>query len=61
MAAKRDVTHLTDISKGLAEADGTFQRKASTFRSFIEKGGEFEPEKGTHVPVSRSALKALQR
>ncbi|KAI0628529.1 glutathione S-transferase [Trametes polyzona] len=44
MAAKRDVTHLTDISKGLAEADGSFKRKPSSFRGVIEKGGEFEPE-----------------
>lgn len=50
--SKRDVTHLTDISKGLAEADGTFKRKASTFRRFIEKGGEFEPEKGTYCCVA---------
>ncbi|KAL1948842.1 hypothetical protein VTO73DRAFT_10648 [Trametes versicolor] len=55
MAATRDVTHLTDISKGLAEADGSFKRKASTFRRFIEKGGEFEPEKGRyHLYVAYS-------
>ncbi|KAI0641503.1 glutathione S-transferase [Trametes meyenii] len=55
MASKRDVTHLTDISKGLAEADGSFKRKPSTFRQFIEKGGPFEPEKDRyHLYVAYS-------
>ena len=44
--ATRDVTHLSDISKGKMEPDGSFKRKASSFRNFIEKGGEFAPEKG---------------
>ncbi|KAI0355843.1 glutathione S-transferase [Trametes cingulata] len=55
MSKERDVTHLTDISKGLAEADGSFKRKPSTFRDTIEKGGKFEPEKGRyHLYVSYS-------
>ncbi|KAI0717001.1 glutathione S-transferase [Earliella scabrosa] len=53
MATQRDVSKFSDISKGVAEADGTFKRKASSFRRFIEKGGEFEPEKGRyHLYVS---------
>jgi len=28
--------------------DGTFKAKPSTFRNFIEKGGQFEPEKGRY-------------
>ncbi len=43
----RDVTHLTDITtRQQSAADGSFQRPASSFRKSIEKGGEFEPEKG---------------
>jgi putative glutathione S-transferase len=42
----RDTTALTDISKIKPEADGSFKRVASVFRSFIEKGGQFAPEKG---------------
>ncbi|KAJ6570978.1 glutathione S-transferase [Mycena vulgaris] len=49
----RDTTALTDISKIKPEADGSFKRVASTFRSFIEKGGEFAPEKDRyHLYVS---------
>lgn len=48
--ATRDVTHLSDISKGKMEPDGSFKRKASSFRNFIEKGGEFAPEKG-ELPI----------
>ncbi|KAI0331722.1 glutathione S-transferase [Cubamyces sp. BRFM 1775] len=55
MSNQRDVTHLTDISKGLSEADGSFKRKPSTFRGTIEKGGEFEPEKDRyHLYVAYS-------
>ncbi|KAM5543471.1 hypothetical protein V8D89_002722 [Ganoderma adspersum] len=51
--ATRDVTHLSDISKGKTEPDGSFKRKASSFRNFIEKGGEFAPEKDRyHLYVS---------
>ena len=44
--ATRDVSHLSDISKAKPEPDGTFKRKAASFRNFIEKGGKFTPEKG---------------
>jgi len=42
--ATRDTTHLTDISKMKSEADGSFNRVASSFRNFIETGGQFAPE-----------------
>ncbi|KAJ7914256.1 glutathione S-transferase [Mycena leptocephala] len=49
----RDTTALTDISKIKPEADGSFKRVASVFRSFIEKGGQFAPEKDRyHLYVS---------
>ena len=36
----------SDIGKMKTEADGSFKRKASTFRNFITQDGEFTPEKG---------------
>lgn len=42
----KDVSHLSDIGKMPSSSDGSFNRKPSTFRNFIEKGGKFEPEKG---------------
>jgi glutathionyl-hydroquinone reductase len=49
----RDVSHQSDISKMATEGDGSFKRKAATFRNYIEKGGKFEPEKGRyHLYVS---------
>ena len=36
----------SDIGKMKTEADGSFKRKAATFRSFITQDGEFTPEKG---------------
>ena len=63
MTAKRDLTHLTDISKNLATvrgADGSFKRPASSFRQFIEKGGKFAPEKGRyHLYVSYACRKCF--
>ncbi|KAK2461175.1 hypothetical protein APHAL10511_006702 [Amanita phalloides] len=53
MAHARDVSHLTDIGRLNTSADGSFKRQSSNFRSFIEKGGQFEPEKGRyHLYVS---------
>ncbi|PAV15250.1 glutathione S-transferase [Pyrrhoderma noxium] len=53
MATQRDVSVQSDISKMQAEGDGSFKRKPSTFRNFIEKGGKFEPEKDRyHLYVS---------
>jgi len=53
MSSSRDVTAQTDIAKMKTEADGSFVRKASTFRNVIEKGGKFEPEKDRyHLYVS---------
>ncbi|PCH35107.1 glutathione S-transferase [Wolfiporia cocos MD-104 SS10] len=49
----RDVSHLSDINKMTSDNDGSFKRKASSFRNFIEKGGQFAPEKGRyHLYVS---------
>lgn len=49
----RDVSHLSDISKSISEPDGSFNRKPSVFRNFVEKGGQFAPEKGRyHLYVS---------
>ncbi|PCH35131.1 hypothetical protein WOLCODRAFT_139753 [Wolfiporia cocos MD-104 SS10] len=31
------------------DQDGSFKRKASSFRDFIQKGGRFEPEKGRYL------------
>jgi hypothetical protein len=43
---QRDVSHLADISKSKMAEDGSYNRKPSTFRDVIEKGGKYEPEKG---------------
>ncbi|KAJ6584347.1 glutathione S-transferase [Mycena capillaripes] len=49
----RDTTDLSDVSKMKRETDGSFKRVVSTFRSFIEKGGQFAPEKDRyHLYVS---------
>ncbi|KAG8940084.1 S-glutathionyl-(chloro)hydroquinone reductase [Tulasnella sp. 424] len=38
-----------------ASKDGAFRRQASSFRNFIEKGGEFPPEKGRyHLYISHA-------
>ncbi|KAJ7645867.1 glutathione S-transferase [Mycena rosella] len=51
--ATRDTTALTDLSKMKPEADGSFKRAASVFRNFIEKDGQFAPEKDRyHLYVS---------
>ena len=50
MSSSRDVSVQSDITKMKPESDGTFKRKASTFRDTIEKGGKFEPEKGMCKP-----------
>ena len=42
MAAKRDHSDVTAENN----TDGSFKRAPSSFRGKIEKGGEFEPEKG---------------
>ena len=41
-----DTSQQSDIAKMKTEPDGSFKRAASTFRSTIVKGGEFEPEMG---------------
>lgn len=37
----------SDLTKLPIEKDGSFNRKASTFRNFITQDGDFTPEKGT--------------
>ncbi|EPT05681.1 hypothetical protein FOMPIDRAFT_127425 [Fomitopsis schrenkii] len=49
----RDVTHLTDINKMAPEQDGSFNRRPSQFREWIERGGKYAPEKDRyHLYVS---------
>lgn len=48
-SASRDVSGQSDIKKMTTSGDGSFKRKASTFRNTIEKGGKFEPEKGVNI------------
>lgn len=45
-AAARDVSHQSNIAKMRTDGDGSFKRLPSTFRSAVEKGGQFPPEKG---------------
>ncbi|RPD54931.1 glutathione S-transferase [Lentinus tigrinus ALCF2SS1-7] len=53
MSTQRDVSTFSDISKSKTEQDGSFKRKPSSFREFIEKNGRFAPEKGRyHLYVS---------
>ena len=51
----RDVSHLSDIAKSPTEADGSFKRPASSFRNFIQAGGQFPPERGTYTSFPHSA------
>ena len=51
-AMSRDHTNQSDIGKMKTEADGSFNRKPSTFRYTVEKGGKFEPEKGQSIVPS---------
>lgn len=44
--AGRDVTSQSNIHVMKTEADGSFKRKASTFRDFIAKDSQFTPDKG---------------
>jgi putative glutathione S-transferase len=49
----RDVTHLSDVSKIPTDAQGAFKRPPSSFRNFIQAGGQFPPEKDRyHLYVS---------
>jgi glutathionyl-hydroquinone reductase len=45
----RDVSSQSDINVMKVEGDGSFKRAPSSFRNFIQKGGQFPPEKGTSV------------
>jgi glutathionyl-hydroquinone reductase len=46
MATTRDASLQADIAKMKTQPDGSFKRAPSSFRKFIEKGGQFEPVKG---------------
>lgn len=63
MSSTRDVSHLTDITKRPLEPDGTFKRRPTSFRDFIQKGGKYEPEKGKHQPRGflKSGMEAERR
>ncbi|KAF9529789.1 glutathione S-transferase [Crepidotus variabilis] len=41
----KDHTLQSDLAKQKIQPDGSFKRPDSSFRNFIEKGGQFEPEK----------------
>ena len=41
----------TDVAKIKIEADGSWKRPSSTFRNFVEPGGEFPPEKGLETDL----------
>ncbi|KAH8828832.1 glutathione S-transferase [Flagelloscypha sp. PMI_526] len=51
--ASRDVSSQSNIGIMKVEGDGSFKRKASTYRDFITKDGKFAPEAGRyHLYVS---------
>ena len=41
------MSSFSDLSKPKTEPDGSFKRVPSSFRNFIQVGGQFPPEKGT--------------
>jgi hypothetical protein len=47
----------SDISKMKTENDGSFKRKAASFRNFIQEHGEFAPEKGKCLCLSSCSLR----
>jgi hypothetical protein len=46
MSTAKDISSQSDLNKIKTDADGTFKRMPSVFRSTIENGGKFEPEAG---------------
>jgi glutathionyl-hydroquinone reductase len=46
MTTTRDVSRQSGISKTKVEGDGSFKRAPSSFRNWIKKGSQFEPEPG---------------
>lgn len=52
---------VSDLTKLPIEKDGSFNRKASTFRNFITQDGDFTPEKGTshHYMSYRTSINIL--
>lgn len=51
-----DMSRALDLSRPDSDVDarGTFIRRPSSFRNFIEKGGRFPPEKGSYLSSSTS-------
>jgi hypothetical protein len=47
MTSTRDTSLQADIGKMKLEADGSFNRAASSFRNCIQEGGQFTPERGS--------------
>lgn len=59
--SNRDVSNQTDINKMKYAEDGKFNRAASSFRNFIEKDGQFAPEKDRyHLYVSYACRELLR-
>jgi putative glutathione S-transferase len=55
MTSTRDTSLQADIGKMKLEADGSFNRAASSFRNCIQEGGQFTPERDRyHLYVSYS-------
>ncbi|KAI9508528.1 glutathione S-transferase [Russula earlei] len=52
----RDVSHQSDILKIPTDSRGAFNRPASSFRNFIQAGGQFPPERGTWARTDRYHL-----
>lgn len=51
----RDVSSQSNIAiSKTTDQDGSFNRRPSTFRDVIEKGGKHEPEKGEHIVICDS-------
>jgi putative glutathione S-transferase len=48
MTTKKDTSLQSDFAKLKHEPDGSYKRIPSVFRSFIEKGGQFEAERGEY-------------
>ncbi|GBE83971.1 Glutathione S-transferase omega-like 2 [Sparassis crispa] len=57
MSSTKPVSDASAVKFVELEKDGSFERKASSFRNFIEKGGQFKPEKvGTNSWATRTLI-----
>jgi len=48
MTSTHDTSLQADIGKMKLEADGSYNRAASSFKNSIQKGGRFTPERGLY-------------